>query len=225
MKLSFKNVVLFGMIFCIITLSSGCIDETDYASSQNNSQDYQKVESDCPEDYVPSLYSDTCQSFLKNGSWVPTLIFDSDVSDSSIKAVMERYFGEYDNEWQIFNFSSKFPHYLKSPKGKYNYYTSQIKENWELCLNCHYGCYDEGIFSFEKERGDYVILGLDNCRIKYKNCFEEMKKAGIPVKKTKCAFPRKYRTNNSDVEMINLLKEIDKDEEVLFVMKSYINDR
>jgi hypothetical protein len=68
-------------------------------------------------------------------------------------------------------------------------------------------------------------LGLHSCPLRYKKCFEEMKEAGIPVKSTRSANPRNYRTNNSDEEMINLLKEINEDENVLFVFKSYIKDR
>jgi len=225
MGLSMKKIMILSLIILIFILSSGCIDEKNYNESSNQIQDYEKVECDCPEDYDPPLYTDECQSFLKNASWKPTLIFDSETSNEDINDIMTKYFGNYDDEWRIFNSSSEFLYYLDSPKDKYNYYTSLIKENWGLYLNCHYDCYDEGIIAFEKERGDNIILGLDNCPISQKNCFEEMKDAGIPVKKTRSASTKKYTTDNSNEEMIRLLEEINEDEDVLFVHKAYISDR
>ena len=162
---------------------------------------------------------------MENASWKPTLIFDSETPDNKIQEIMTRYFGSYDDEWTILDGSSEFPYYLDSPKGKYNYYTSLIKENWDFQLNCSYGCYDQGIIAFEKERGDNVILGLESCPISQRNCFEEMKEAGIPVKKTKTAYTKKFTTGDFNEEMIRLLEEINEDEDVLFVHKSYLPDR
>lgn len=217
--------MILSLIILIFMLSSGCIDEKNYNESPNQIQDYEKVECDCPEDYDPPLYTNECQSFLKNASWKPTLIFDSETSNEEINEIMTKYFGNYDDEWRIFNSSSEILYYLDSPKENYNYYTSLIKENWGLYLNCHYDCYDEGTIAFEKERGDNIILALDNCPIGQKNCFEEMKDAGIPVKKTRSASTKKYTTDNSNEEMIRLLEEINEDEDVLFVHKAYISDR
>jgi hypothetical protein len=217
-----KKTIISGMIIYIFILSAGCLEENNGTGPLNESSYYEKVEYDCPEYYEPALYSDGCQSILKNASWKPALIFDSETSDDEIQEIMIRYFGNYDDEWTILDGSSEFPYYLDSPRAQYNYYTSLIKENWGLHLNCHYGCYDEGIIEFEKERDNNVILGLDNCPISHKNCFEEMKKAGIPVKRTKTAFTKKYTADNSNEEMIILLEEINEDEDVLFVHKAYL---
>lgn len=225
MNLIIKKIILPGLLISIFILSAGCLEKNNDIGSLNESSYYEKVACDCPEYYEPGLYSDECQSFLNHASWKPTLIFDSETSDKEIIEIMTRYFGDYDDEWRIFNSSSRFPHYLDSPKEKYNYYTSLIKENWGLHLNCYYGCYDEGIIAFEKERGDNVILGLENCPISQKNCFEEMKEAGILVKSTRSASTKKYTTNNLNEEMIRLLEEINEDEDVLFVHKAYISDR
>ena len=225
MNLTIKEIIVRGVIIFSVILSAGCLDENNHTESLNESSYYEKVECDCPEDYDPPLYYDGCQSFLETASWKPVLIFDSETSDTKINEVMTRYFAKFDNEWRIYNFSSEFPHYLNSTKENYNYYTSLIKENWGLYLNCDYSCYDEGIIAFEKERGDNVILGLDNCPISQKNCFEEMREAGIPVKSTRSASTKKYVADNSNEEMIRLLKEINKDEDVLFVHKGYISDR
>ena len=225
MNLTIKKIIVSGLIISMFILSAGCLEENNYPGSINESSYYEKVEYDCPEDYDPPLYSDECQSFLKDASWKPTLVFDSQTSDEEINEVMTQYFSKYDDEWSIFNSSSVFQYYLDSPKENYNNYTSLIKERWGFYLNCYCNCYDEGIVAFEKERNDNVILNLGNCPPRHRNCFEEMKEAGIPVKKTKMAYTRNYCTNNSNEEMIRLLEEINEDEDVLFVYKAYISDR
>jgi len=216
--------VLLILLISIIIFSAGCTDNQKGNQSSARSQDYQKIEPDCPGEVSPSDY-DECMLWMEEGSWVPTLVFDYDTPDSTVTKIMEKYFGSYDTEWRIYNFSSLFPQYLDSPKKDYNHYVNMLREKWGFTLNCYGNCSAMPVIAFEKERGDNVILGIPSCPPRCKNCFEEMKEAGIPVKKTKSASTMNYVTDNSNEEMLRVLEEIDEDEDVLFIIKAYLFDR